>query len=327
MRMRRTSNETCPRIHWSSSRVNLFLLALIVIAAASAGVALMFVIRRRAREDHFFVEVERGAGVFAFLGTAFAVLLAFVVLEAFGSFNDARTGAESEATALVELSRNSEFFSRADREPFAGRLICYARAVIDDEWPAMRDGERSEVVQSWVEGLGRAFRQFEVRRPTQEAAFLQLLEQEANRVEGRRARLSEATRDLPAPVWFILALGAALTIGFAFLFADRRESFLVQGGLVAAIVSLVTAGLLLVWFLDHPYADDAGSIRPTEMERQLEVVEHEQRNVVPPCNSVGERETVPSPAALTEPTHGVLHSTRLPPVRLEAVVRAPAGGS
>ena len=87
--------------------MNLFVLAVIVTAAALAGVALMFVVRRRMRDDHFFVEVERGAGVFAFLGTAFAVLLAFVVLEAFGSFNDARTGAESEATAVVELSRNS----------------------------------------------------------------------------------------------------------------------------------------------------------------------------------------------------------------------------
>jgi Protein of unknown function (DUF4239) len=269
--------------------MNLFLLTLIVIAAASVGVALMFVIRRRTRRDHFFIEVERGAGVFAFLGTAFAVLLAFVVLEAFGSFNDARTGAESEATAVVELSRNSEFFSRADREPFAGRLICYARAVIDDEWPAMRHGERSEVVQSWVESLGQALRQFDVRTRTQEAAFLQLLEQEANRVEGRRARISEATRDLPAPVWFILVLGAALTIGFTLLFADRREGFLVQGSLIAAVVALVTAGLLLVWFLDHPYAEEAGSIEPIEMERQLEIVEHEQRDVIPPCNSVGER--------------------------------------
>src|SRR5215216_5302994 len=136
--------------------MNLLLLAVIVTAVALVSVALMFVVRGRMREDHFFVEVERGAGVFAFLGTAFAVLLAFVVLEAFGSFNDARTGAESEATSVVELSRNSEFFSRVDRERFAGRLICYSRAAIDDEWPAMREGERSELVQDWVEALGRA---------------------------------------------------------------------------------------------------------------------------------------------------------------------------
>jgi Protein of unknown function (DUF4239) len=268
--------------------MNLVLLGVIVAAAALAGVALMFVVRRRMRADHFFVEVERGAGVFAFLGTAFAVLLAFVVLEAYGSFNDARTGAESEATALVELSRNSEFFVGADRERVAGRLICYSRAVIEDEWPAMRDGERSPQVQRWVERLGAALRQVDVRTPSQEATFLQLLEQEANRVEARRARLSEATRDLPAPVWFILTLGALLTIGFGLLFADRRESFIVQASLIAAITSLVAAGLLLVWFLDHPYADESGSIRPTEMERQLEIVEHEQQEVSPPCNLAGD---------------------------------------
>jgi Protein of unknown function (DUF4239) len=268
--------------------VNLLLIAVIVAAVALVSVALMFAVSRRVESDYFFIEVERGAGVFAFLGTAFAVLLAFVVLEAFGSFNDARTGAESEATSLVELSRTSEFFAPADREPLAGRLICYARAVIDDEWPAMETGERSPQVQRWVERIGPALRQVEVRTPKQEAAFLQVLEQEGNRAEARRARLSEATRDLPAPVWFILVLGAALTIGFVLLFADRRERFLVQGSLIAGVSALVTAGLLLVWFLDHPYADESGSIKPTEMRRQLQIVEHEQRDVTPPCNLAGE---------------------------------------
>jgi hypothetical protein len=268
--------------------VNLLLLAAIVTAVAVASVALMFFIRRRVRDDHFFVEMERGSGVFAFVGTAYAVLLAFVVLEAFGSFNDARTGAESEATSVVEMSRSSEFFSPTDRGLFAGRLICYSRAVIDSDWPAMQDGDRSQLVQRWVELMGQAERQIEVTSPTQEAAFLQLLEQDSDRVVGRRERLSESVRALPAPVWFILVLGAVLTIGFMLLFADRRESFLVQGSIIAAVSALVTAGLLLVWFLDHPYANESGSIKPTEMETSLRIVEHEQRDVIPPCTPVGE---------------------------------------
>ncbi len=190
--------------------MNLLLLAVIVTAVALVSVALMFVVRRRMREDHFFVEVERGAGAFAFLGTAFAVLLAFVVLEAFGSFNDARTGAESEAMSVVELSRGSEFFATADRERFAGRLICYSRAVIDDEWPAMREGERSELVQSWVEGLGKALRQIDVHTPTQEAAFLQLLEQEAAARRGpARAPLRGHARPASAGVVHPGARGGA----------------------------------------------------------------------------------------------------------------------
>jgi hypothetical protein len=270
--------------------VNLLLLAAIVAAVAAASVGLMFAIRRQAPREYFFFEVERGAGVFAFIGTAFAVLLAFVVLEAFGSFNDARAGAEAEATSIVELSRGSEFFAPDDRERLAGRLICYARAVINDEWPAMQDGERSQLVQDWVRPLGDALRAIEIQSPSQEAAFLQLLEEEGARTEARRVRLSEAIRALPAPVWFILALGAGLTIGFALLFADRREGFLVQGCIIGAVAALVTSGLLLVWFLDHPYADESGSIRPTEMEIALAIVEDEQRDVPVPCDSAGEPE-------------------------------------
>src|SRR5262245_19685792 len=179
----------------------------IVVVAAGVGVALMYVIRRRSQEDHFFIEVERGAGVFAFLGTAFAVLLAFVVLEAFGSFNDAKAGAETEATAVVEISRSSEFFE-GHQAQIGGPLICYMRSVIVDEWPAMKEGDRSPVVQEWVEILGKSFREVQVHTPTQEAAFLQLLQQDGNRVEARRSRISEASRDIPAPVWFILVLGA-----------------------------------------------------------------------------------------------------------------------
>jgi hypothetical protein len=170
-------------------------------------------------------------------------------------------------------------------------LICYGRTVVTSEWPAMQRGERSPLVQDWVKEMGQSLRQMEVRTPNQEAAFLELLDQESIRVEGRRERLSESIRALPAPVWFILGLGATLTIGFPLLFADRRESFLVEGSLIAAIAALVTAGLLLVWFLDHPYDNQSGSIKPIEMTTSVGIVEDEQQDVVPPCNSAGE----PSP--------------------------------
>ena len=88
-------------------------MALIVGGAAAVAVGLMYAIRRRARVDHFFIEVERGAGVFAFIGTAFAVLLAFVVLEAFESFNDAKTEAQG---------RRPRPFSSCHGRPISFRL-------------------------------------------------------------------------------------------------------------------------------------------------------------------------------------------------------------
>jgi hypothetical protein len=267
--------------------VSLWLMALIVGGAAAIAIGVMYVIRRRARVDHFFIEVERGAGTFAFIGTAYAVLLAFVVLEAFQSFNDAKTGAEEEATTIVQLSRTAGFFPPAERAPIEGSLICYGRAVIHEEWPAMKHEARSPIVQGWVARLEDGLQRLHPDTPKQQAAFLQLLEQQDKRTDARRARLTEANRALPAPVWFILGLGAFVTIGFAMFFVDRREHFIVQGSLIGAITALVVSGLLLIWFLDHPYENQSGSIKPDEMERQLVIVEAEQVSAPELCDAQG----------------------------------------
>jgi hypothetical protein len=269
-------------------------MGLIVVAVAAAAVGLMYLVRREASVDHFFIEVERGAGIFAFLGTAFAVLLAFVVLEAFQSFNDAKDGAEEEAITMVQLSRTAEFFPPAERDPLEGVSICYARAVIHDEWPAMRHGDRSPSVQDWVNRLEKGLHHLNPETPAQQAAFLQLLQQQDKRTDARRVRLSEANRALPAPAWFVLGLGAIVTVGFALFFADRREHFIVQGTLIAAIAALVVSGLMLVWFLDHPYENRAGSIKPDEMERQLVIIENEQSKLTPPCDEAGNPVAAPA---------------------------------
>jgi hypothetical protein len=262
-------------------------MALIVGGAAAIAIGLMYAIRRRARVDYFFIEVERGAGTFAFIGTAYAVLLAFVVLEAFQSFNDAKDGAEGEAIAIVQLSRTAEFFPPVERAPIEGVLICYGQAVIHEEWPAMKEGTRSPIVQGWVTRLDDGLQRLHPNTPARQGAFLQLLEQQDRRTDARRARLTEANRALPAPVWFILGLGALVTIGFAMFFVDRREHFIVQGSLIGAITALVVSGLLLIWFLDHPYQNQNGSIQPDEMERQLVIIKAEQVSAPQLCDAQG----------------------------------------
>jgi hypothetical protein len=195
---------------------------------------------------------------------------------------------------MVQLSRTAEFFPPAERDPLEGVSICYARAVIHDEWPAMRHGDRSPVVQDWVNRLEKGLHHLNPETPAQQAAFLQLLQQQDKRTDARRVRLSEANRALPAPAWFVLGLGAIVTVGFALFFADRREHFIVQGTLIAAIAALVVSGLMLVWFLDHPYENRAGSIKPDEMERQLVIIENEQSKLTPACDEAGNPVAAPA---------------------------------
>ncbi len=55
---------------------------------------------------------------------------------------------------------------------------------------------------------------------------------------------------------------------------------------------MVTSALLLVWFLDHPFAEESGSIKPTELEHTLEAIVEEEEDqaveVTPPCTLAGD---------------------------------------
>src|SRR6266545_584512 len=99
----------------------------------------MFFARRRAPEGGFFSDLDRAAGVFGVLGTSFAVLLAFVIFVAFESYVEAKDKAGQEAVAVLELYHTAKLFPSPVRETLDGELACYARSVIDDEWPTMKD--------------------------------------------------------------------------------------------------------------------------------------------------------------------------------------------
>ena len=266
--------------------------AVSVIGVAAVCVGLLLLARRSPFNERFAREVREHDEAFEFLGVAYAVLLAFVVISAYTSYNDAKSGAEAEAEAILQLSRTVEAFSPDQIERLEGLLVCYGRAVIHDAWPAMQEGESSALVNDW----GTRFRQQALLTQAdtfvQRASFRQLLAEQDHRIEGRRTRLAEAVRTVPTPMWLVLLLGAFLTIGWVILSLSRRGTFLVQAAVVASVAVMVASVLFLVWFLDHPFANESGSITPVEMEHVLETIAHEAEGqnaeVAPPCTPEGD---------------------------------------
>jgi Protein of unknown function (DUF4239) len=268
----------------------------IVLGVVLVSLGLLWLARRSPYNARFAGEVGQHNKAFDFLGTAFAVLLAFVVLEAYQSYNDAKSGAEEEAEAVLQLSRTAEAFGSDNHARLEGLLVCYGRAVIHDAWPEMENEDDSTLVNDW----GTRFRQEALTLPVNTVieveSFRQLLTEQDSRIEGRRTRLAEAVRVVPFPLWVVLLLGASLTIGWVILSAGRQGSFLVQAAVVASVAAMVTAALLLVYFLDHPFSDESGSIQPIEMEHTLETIDHEQEGlairITPPCTEEGEPQEI-----------------------------------
>ena len=114
-----------------------------------------------------------------------------------------------------------------------------------------REGRSSELVQSWIGELDREFAIADPKGARQEAAYAQWLDEETQRREGRRERIGEATPFVPVQLWFVLGIGASLMIAYMCAQADRREGVLIQSIPIGFVTAVVTAGLLVVLFLDY----------------------------------------------------------------------------
>ena len=261
-----------------------WLAPIIIVVVVVAAIAAKLLVRRRAPMGGWFTDAPRSAGSLSVIGTMFAVMLAFVILFSLQSYQRAREGANIEAVSVTELNAVASVFGSPTSDRLRGGLVCYGRAVIYDEWPAMQDGHSSALVESWVDRLHDDFTAAAPREARQEAAYAQWFDEVAQRRDGRRERLAEASPFLPMPMWLALGIGATLTLGYMVAQADRREGVVIQAIPIGFVAALVTAGLLVVVFLDNPYTGGNGSIKPTEMSRTLARIDN---GVAAPCDDRG----------------------------------------
>jgi hypothetical protein len=256
--------------------MNLFVASLIIAGVVATAVTAMLLVRRfAAPSGGFFTKTDRAAGIFGVTGTGFFVLLAFVIFLAFSSYDRAREKASIEAVAVTQLFRTARVFPPADKRELDAELICYARAVIHDEWRTMRDARESPLVNRWLLQIENTTDAVRLRGETEIVAYGHWFDETAQRREGRRGRLAEAKPLVPLFVWLALLVGGALVIVFMCCFADPAEVWFAQATMMVAVATTVVAGLLVVYFLDHPYTGTNGSIKPTEMSTTLRAMESE----------------------------------------------------
>src|SRR3954466_7967296 len=82
--------------------MNVFVAGVGVVVAAALAIGALLAVRRRAPEGSYFNDGPRASGFFGVLATGFAVLLGLVVVLAFTSYDESRTGAETEALTVAQ---------------------------------------------------------------------------------------------------------------------------------------------------------------------------------------------------------------------------------
>jgi hypothetical protein len=249
--------------------MDLWLAAVIIVGAAAVAVSGLLVVRRAAPAGTYFKDVVPAGALYTVVGTGYMVILAFVFLVAFESYHGARSDSQTEATATLAMFHAADLFDSKATNELRGQVVCYAREVIAKEWPAMRDGRTSPAVEARITAMENEAEEAPIADSKQTAAYGEWASSNEERRKGRQGRIAEAAPVVAPVIWLVLIIGAITVIATVCFFADSQEARLPQATMIAAITTIVVSGLLLVRFLDKPYENKSGSIKPTAMARSL----------------------------------------------------------
>ncbi|MGY4766347.1 bestrophin-like domain [Kribbella sp. CWNU-51] len=271
--------------------MNLVWAALVAILVTAVTVTAMLLVRRRAPEGSYFTDGDRASGVFGVLATGFSVLLGFIIFLSFTSYDQSRSGAETEATIVAQQVETAQFLPDKTATALTGELICYARNVAGPEWNAVDTGTLGSAVNPWGVEMFRTISAVNPVSATEQSAYDRWMDQTSQREQARIDRVHGAEGIIPAPLWLVLGVISAVLFVYLLFFADRAEGALTQGLLMGSVTLVITLLLFLLVFFDHPHGGGVGRLQPTAMVRTINLIDAQLKvvglNVTPPCDDHG----------------------------------------
>ena len=271
--------------------MDVLLAALIVLGVTTVTVTTMLLVRRKAPEGSYFQDGDRASGVFGVLATGFSVLLGFIIFLAFQSYDDSRSGAESEATIVAQQIQTAQFLPPGASAKLTGDLVCYGRSVVGPEWAALEAGNTGDSINPWGADMFRTIATVHPRTPTEQSAYDRWMDQTFDREQARLARVHGDEGIIPSPLWLVLLVVSLVIYVYMLFFADSGEGTVTQGVLMGSVTVVISLLLLLLVFFDHPHGEGMGKLQPTAMQRTLRLIDAQikvaELHVSPPCDRHG----------------------------------------
>ena len=227
------------------------LLVVVAIGVGISVVGLLVTVRTvplLVRKSHN----ENVGFVIAVVGVIYAVVLAFIAIAVWETYDHADELVQREAGFAGDIYLDAASLPPAVRDKVQSDIATYVKTVVDDEWPAMARGEPIgekgwQVLQSLRSNLA-AFRSsdgIEVAQFSETFRTLNLL------YGARHERMIANTESVQPVVYAVIILGGLLTVAFTYFFGMQNLSLhLAMTAGTGAMISLV---ILLVVAFDHPF--------------------------------------------------------------------------
>ena len=187
----------------------------VVFVGLTLGVVVLAVwlIRRFVPATREGFDAEVSSQMLGVVAALFGLLLAFIIVIQYQNFGDAEGNVTQEADALAAIVRDSDAFRGPGGERVRLAIGTYVRAVVDDEWPRMREGEVSARAEDAVNGIYGALQAIEPRAGREAAFYDDAVRQLNEALVARRDRLEAASGGLPSLIAALIIVGSVVITG------------------------------------------------------------------------------------------------------------------
>jgi hypothetical protein len=254
----------------------LILFGLVVLALTIA-----FLSQRRKKKDAEKPEYTVALG---FVASSYGLLLGLLVSFGVSHYTDVRHEAQEEANQLLALWDNVAIYPPQIRDPARRDLLCYMRAIRDNDWPSMERGSHLQThhAQAFGDRLRTTILHLPQKRPGEASAYGRAQTTVIEADKARQELLFFTESNVPTVIWVVIYVGAFLLfLLIAMHYAGRPAGRAVSLGSVVALLTVVVGVLSVV---DQPYGPVA-RVSPSSLRHAIDLVNphRERTGLYAPC--------------------------------------------
>jgi hypothetical protein len=229
---------------------------MIILGGTLASVGGLLLARKSIHFEKLRPSHDVGGYLLSVVGTLYAVLLGFVIVDTMQQYQHARNVTELEANTLADIFIMSNRLHEPDRYKIRDACKGYINQVIDTEWSRMSCGDYCPISREKAVDLMRMLVDFSPQTEIEKSLYPSLVQESSVFWQNRQSRLLSAQNHLPLFEWTILILGSLIVIIFTFFFGlEHLKLQVLMTGLLGMLISL---NFSLLLFFAYPFNSDLG---------------------------------------------------------------------
>ena len=188
-------------------------------------------------EEHLAKGAEEGFKLFTSITL---LLIAFSLVRVQGDHRNVEDLVSREAALTVKLNRALGAFGGSDAIELQGDLKAYTNSIVNDEWPLMAKGQRSEDTSNALTDLTQGVRLLDPKNSSQQMARTEIVTTLTQLSDIREARLAAERLQLPSYLWQSLTVSILLLLVFGWFQNPLTKMLAYVGGVTIGISLLLT---------------------------------------------------------------------------------------